>query len=66
MKMFRGRPWVFVVALTVVAAALFLGLRGVAAQDGAAVNIIDFAFEPATVEIPVGARLAVAVGGGVV
>jgi plastocyanin len=64
MKMFRGRPWVFVVALTVVAATLFLGLRGVAAQDGAAVNIIDFAFEPATVEIPVGATVTWTNSGG--
>jgi plastocyanin len=45
-------------------ASLSFGLRGVAAQDGAAVNIVDFAFEPAAVEVPVGATVTWTNGGG--
>ena len=58
MKILRGRLWMLVVALAALGVAtLSLGLRGAAAQDGAAVNIVDFAFDPAGVEVPVGATV---------
>lgn len=41
-------------ALGVVALLLGLGMRGVAAQDGAAVAIVDFAFDPALIGVAVG------------
>jgi plastocyanin len=53
----HGREWMVVVALALLsAAALMLGpsMRGVEAQDGAAVSIIDFAFEPASLEVATG------------
>ena len=64
MHTFRRQPWVFAVALMALAAALVLGIRGVDAQDGAAVNIVDFAFEPAAVEVPVGATVSWSNSGG--
>jgi plastocyanin len=65
MESFRGRYWSFIVVLTAIGVAtLFLGVRGVVAQDGAAVNIVDFAFEPAAVEVPVGATVTWTNSGG--
>jgi len=65
MESFRGRYWTFIVVLTAIGiATLFLGVRGVVAQDGAAVNIVDFAFEPAAVEVPVGATVTWTNSGG--
>jgi plastocyanin len=42
--------------VTVAVAVLMIGvsLRGAQAQDGAAVSVVDFAFEPATIEVPAG------------
>jgi plastocyanin len=57
MKHGRPRPWLLGVILVALGVAtLSLGLsRGIAqAQDGAAVSIVDFAFQPASVEVPVG------------
>jgi plastocyanin len=52
----RGYRWMlagaFATALIVV--ALGLGARSVAAQESAAVSIVDFAFQPASVEIATG------------
>jgi plastocyanin len=65
MKIIRGRQSMLVVALAVLGVAtLSLGLRGAAAQDGAAVNIVDFAFDPAAVEVPVGGTVTWTNGGG--
>lgn len=65
MELIRGRHWMLIVALAALGVAtLSLGLRGVAAQDGAAVNIVDFAFDPAGVEVPVGATVTWTNGGG--
>ena len=65
MDTFRGRRLAFVVALTAIGVAmLFLGVRGAVAQEGAAVNIVDFAFEPAAVEVPVGATVSWTNSGG--
>lgn len=59
------RTWLFIVVMTAVGGgALFLGARGAVAQDGAAVNIVDFAFEPAAVEVPVGATVTWTNSGG--
>jgi plastocyanin len=41
-----------------------LGNRGAAAQEGAAVNIVDFAFQPGAVEVPVGATVTWTNSGG--
>jgi plastocyanin len=53
----RGRLWTVVgtlVALAFVALTLGAGIHGVNAQGGSAVSIVDFAFEPASLEVPVG------------
>ena len=53
----RARPWAVLVVLVVglLAPALVPGMGPARAQVGeAAVDIVDFAFEPATLEIPVG------------
>jgi plastocyanin len=41
-------------ALGVVALMVGVGMRGVAAQEGSAVSIVDFAFQPGALEVPVG------------
>ncbi len=65
MELFRGRQWMLVVALAAIGiATLSLGMRSAVAQDGAAVNIVDFAFDPAAVEVPVGATVTWTNGGG--
>jgi plastocyanin len=43
--------------LALVALTLGGGLRTANAQEGAAVSIVDFAFDPAAVEVPVGATV---------
>ena len=53
----RGRLWTVVgtlVALALVALTLGVGIHGVNAQGGSAVSIVDFAFQPASLEVPVG------------
>jgi plastocyanin len=49
----RGHAWTLASALAAVfvVLALAIGARGAFAQDGAAVSIVDFAFEPASVEV---------------
>ena len=57
MGQMRGQRWMVAVALAVLsAAALMLGtsMRSVEAQDSAAVSIVDFAFEPASLEVATG------------
>jgi plastocyanin len=60
MKRLRGRQWPVVCALATFAlASLIFGvnLRYVAAQDSGAVTIVDFAFDPASLEVPVGSAV---------
>jgi plastocyanin len=52
-----GHLWQLIGILAIVAITLGGGLRAVHAQEGAAVSIVDFAFDPAAVEIPVGATV---------
>ena len=57
MGQMRGQRWMVAVALAVLsAAALMLGtsMRSVEAQDSGAVSIVDFAFEPASLEVATG------------
>jgi plastocyanin len=57
MEQMHGRRWMVVVTLAVFsAAALMLGssIRNVEAQDSAAVSIVDFAFQPASLEVAAG------------
>ena len=42
------------VAFALLTLAPGLGVSGAAAQDGAAVTIVDFAFQPASLEVPAG------------
>jgi plastocyanin len=49
--------WQFIGILAIVAVALGGGLGAARAQEGAAVSIVDFAYDPAAVEIPVGATV---------
>lgn len=55
----RGHAWTLagVLAAVFVVLALGIGVRGAVAQDGAAVSIVDFAFEPASVEVPAGSTV---------
>jgi len=55
----RGHFWTLAGALVAVFVVLALGLgaRGAIAQDGAAVSIVDFAFEPASVEVAAGSTV---------
>ena len=60
MRHFRDRRWMLGGALAAIAVAALIfavNIHGVAAQDGAAVSIVDFAFEPATIEVPAGATV---------
>lgn len=60
MRHFRDRRWMLGGALAAIAVAALIfavSIRGTAAQDGAAVSIVDFAFDPATIEIPAGATV---------
>jgi len=52
----RGYRWMLAGALAtaLIVMALGLGARSVAAQENAAVSIVDFAFQPASVEIATG------------
>jgi plastocyanin len=52
----RGYRWMLAGALAtaLIVMALGLGARSVAAQESAAVSIVDFAFQPASVEIATG------------
>jgi plastocyanin len=52
----RGYRWMLAGALAtaLIVVALGLGARSVAAQESAAVSIVDFAFQPASVEIVTG------------
>jgi plastocyanin len=52
-----GHLWQLVGILAIVAVTIGGGLRAAHAQEGAAVSIVDFAFDPAAVEIPVGATV---------
>ena len=57
MQHFRDRLWMVAgtfAAIAVVVLTLAVSIRGAEAQGGAAVSIVDFAFEPATLEIPAG------------
>ena len=57
MEQMHGPRWMAVVTLAVFsAAALMLGtnIRNVEAQDSAAVSIVDFAFQPASLEVAAG------------
>ena len=49
--------WQFIGILAMIALVLGAGLDRARAQEGAAVSIVDFAFDPAAVEIPVGATV---------
>jgi plastocyanin len=49
-----GHLWQFIGILAIVAVTLGRGLGAARAQEGAAVSIVDFAFDPAAVETPVG------------
>jgi plastocyanin len=53
MQQTRGHAWRLASALAAifVVLALAIGARGAFAQDGAAVSIVDFAFDPASVEV---------------
>jgi plastocyanin len=52
----RGYRWMLAGALAtaLIVVALGLGARSVAAQESAAVSIVDFAFQPASVELATG------------
>jgi plastocyanin len=52
----RGPRWMLAGALgaALVVVALGIGARGAGAQDGAAVSIVDFAFQPASIEVATG------------
>ena len=52
----RGYRWMLADALAtaLIVVALGLGARSVAAQESAAVSIVDFAFQPASVELATG------------
>jgi plastocyanin len=52
-----GHLWQLIGILAIVAITLGGGLRAAHAQEGAAVSIVDFAFDPPTVEVPVGATV---------
>ena len=52
-----GHLWQLIGILALVALTLGGGLRTAHAQEGAAVSIVDFAFDPAAVEVPVGATV---------
>jgi plastocyanin len=57
MKQLVGRFGILtgvLVAFALLALAPDLGVSGAAAQDGAAVTIVDFAFQPASLEVPAG------------
>lgn len=57
MEQIRGRRWVILgalVALLVATVALGTGTRTAQAQDGTAVSIVDFAFQPASLMIASG------------
>jgi plastocyanin len=49
--------WQLMGILALIALVLGVGLERARAQEGAAVSIVDFAFDPAAVEIPVGATV---------
>jgi plastocyanin len=49
--------WQLIGILAIVALTLGGGLGAAHAQEGAAVSIVDFAFDPAAVEVPVGATV---------
>jgi plastocyanin len=49
--------WQLIGILAMIALVLGVGLDRTRAQEGAAVSIVDFAFDPAAVEIPVGATV---------
>jgi plastocyanin len=49
--------WQLIGILAMIALVLGVGLERARAQEGAAVSIVDFAFDPAAVEIPVGATV---------
>ncbi len=49
--------WQLIGILAMIAIVLGVGLDRARAQEGAAVSIVDFAFDPAAVEIPVGATV---------
>ena len=53
----RGRHWAFIGVLAAFSLSILtlgIGIRGAVAQDGGQVSIVDFAFQPASVEVPVG------------
>ena len=52
-----GHLWQLIGILALVALTLGGGLGTAHAQEGAAVSIVDFAFDPAAVEVPVGATV---------
>jgi plastocyanin len=52
-----GHLWQLIGILAIVALTLGGGLGTAHAQEGAAVSIVDFAFDPAAVEVPVGATV---------
>ena len=67
MERMRRELWFIVgaiAALSVVALMAQIGLRHAAAQDAAAVSIVNFAFEPATLEVPVGTTVTWTNNGG--
>jgi plastocyanin len=57
MEQMRRQRWMVAVSLAVLSAAALMlgaGIRSVEAQDGAAVSIVDFAFEPSSLEVATG------------
>ena len=52
-----GHLWQLIGIFAMIALVLGVGLDRAQAQDGATVSIVDFAFDPASVEVPVGATV---------
>jgi plastocyanin len=60
MQRVRGRHWMLgamLLALGVTAFTLGTGFDSVHAQGGTAVSIVDFAFQPASIEVPAGSTV---------
>jgi plastocyanin len=56
----RGRLWILgavLLALGVIAFTLGTGLGSVRAQGGTAVSVVDFAFQPTSIEVPAGSTV---------
>ena len=60
MQRVHGRIWMLgavLLALSITAFTLETGLRSVHAQSANAVSIVDFAFQPASIEVPAGSTV---------